>query len=942
MLKTRLTALALSVTFALCSAAAVSAQPPPATETHASFAVTLRDPQGRPVAGAVCRADAPGITRRTTSDAQGRCTFSSIPAGVYTLNVSALGFIPESVAGVEAAATPSAPLLVALQQTTLRSLRVITHIYTRAGEALNTSPVAVSTITNSAILKTGDPNPLMALQTQPGVQVALVNAHGENAFNTGSAIVRGGAAWETAQLVDGHPLPINVSGRFPTSNLDGFFFDSIEVTKGPGAISPVVNNAINGTINFRLLEPTATASGQVVQSYDGWGGMGTHARLSGPLGSRLSYAVAYGSVGSRGYTNGTHLVPYPIMSGEINGQPIAINPTTGGPMAPGINNPYAKTTLIGDGGYLTGDYGQHSGLARLRYDFNPSSSLMFTYFGDGFRSQYLQAIGATSLFDPGPSYSGSLPAGRSMYMDIGSFNSPYPSYGSLGLEQLDFRTRIGADTLLGRYYFFMSKAWEALLGGSGPTGADYTSQFPIYGTAYLCPSGTSYYSGACNPGGIAPTLNTFNGQTVNFTTPKTEFDGFERDYLRGAGAEWDHVMGQNLFSLSFDRSDLQGYARYVYAPISLTKPYLAYPQGTGETTTSVLARAVLNPSDRLTIIPAVYYNGYTYRTSPDNGKLFGTTTLGHFDPRLGVTYQPSPNVSLRFSAGSSIAPPYISAISNARAVAPYYCPTCVSGQPIYNEITSNGQLRPENAFGYDLGGDARVANAGIIISADLYSTTLANQFFTQYVPHGTYTGTHGTFPLYLLEPANLSRARYEGIEFSIRRQPVFGWGFALQGSLQRAYPYDIPPSFYSPGAGQSPAINLAVVPNVNYQYTVATTGGTPYSQGDAEINYRFHSGIEAGFNEIYVGPNNTYNVPHLFYSNASLKVPVGKHLALQFAGMNVFNTDSGWLDPWYGPNGPYPTADITVTHTEQLWWKTLLPPASIQTQLIWRFGGTSR
>ena len=88
-------------------------------------------------------------------------------------------------------------------------------------------------------------------------------------------------------------------------------------------------------------------------------------------------------------------------------------------------------------------------------------------------------------------------------------------------------------------------------------------------------------------------------------------------------------------------------------------------------------------------------------------------------------------------------------------------------------------------------------------------------------------------PCEVSKTENLGHARYEGVELAVNHSPVFGLGWKVQGSMQRAYTYDLPPFFYcagstsiDPNTGQPVTIppgpgclkntNLAVIPNVNF------------------------------------------------------------------------------------------------------------------------------
>jgi outer membrane receptor protein involved in Fe transport len=421
---------------------------------------------------------------------------------------------------------------------------------------------------------------------------------------------------------------------------------------------------------------------------------------------------------------------------------------------------------------------------------------------------------------------------------------------------------------------------------------------------------------------------------AKLTLPNNEFNYYEPDWERGGSLEWDHPMGANLLTFSVDKTLLDiGSSEYFASGGNLVKVFGVTP-GSSIATTSVLLRALMNASDRLSIVPALYYNAYDWRTSLDGGTTWTTRGLGHFDPRLGITYRTTSHSIVRFAVGSSIAPPYLSALGTSAAVTPRFISNLPPFGSIYEIQTGNAGLRPETAFGYDLGTDFRLGDRETIASADLYTTTLSNQFFTQYKHGGNYNdGTDGTLPLYLLTPSNLSRARYDGVEFTLKRRPNVGVGFVFQGSLQRAYPYGLAPGLYGPPNGPQTS-NLTLVPSINYQYGVGNAGGTPYSQGYGELNYRGVNGLAASFGETYVGPNNTYVLKPFFMANATLRLPLRERLSLQVAAQNLFNYYSGWISPYLAG---YPkNLTVQVNNQAQVVPTTALPPRTIRTSLSYR------
>ncbi len=344
-----------------------------------------------------------------------------------------------------------------------------------------------------------------------------------------------------------------------------------------------------------------------------------------------------------------------------------------------------------------------------------------------------------------------------------------------------------------------------------------------------------------------------------------------------------------------------------------------------------LARGIFNFGDKFSVEESNYYDNYEQRFTNNGAKSFITTTDGRYDGRLGLTYRESPDVVLRASTGSSLAPPYLALLDSGP---PSY--TLASNGTYATDTQNQGNIKAETAFGYDVGADFRLGgDKQTIVSTDLYLNNLKNQFVSGAVfQNGTVTlcpsgssklppcstgVTAVTVPLFTTTSLNLDDARYEGIELAIKRDPRVGFGFTTQGALLRGYPYDISPCTYSKtaiagGAGINCTVantNLGIVPGVNFygSGTSGTNGNSangagsnfnsvnnhaiPYSQAYGEIHYRTLKGglVEIGLQ--YLGPNNSYNVPAFFIGDASVRFPFPNQYSFQISADNLFNAYSG-------------------------------------------------
>jgi len=423
-------------------------------------------------------------------------------------------------------------------------------------------------------------------------------------------------------------------------------------------------------------------------------------------------------------------------------------------------------------------------------------------------------------------------------------------------------------------------------------------------------------------------------QTFNGTTENVGYNDFyqepETDKLSGGSFEYQHPFGENdLLTFSIDRTSAQSIDYTIY-PGSFYSHNL--PPGTSQLLTTALLRGHFYLGSRFDLTLTNYFNTYS-STYPigcpsggcdtqsaaefGTGVVFGTTRNTHDDPRLGLVFRPNAASSIRLGMGSSIAPPFLGLLNQITST-----PTYDGVNHVAIEQQSNGNLKPETGFGYDLGADVRLKDPATTVSGDVYLANLFNRFFSQTVDTGQTCGSAGTCqgagflpgtPILNQTNTNISNARFEGVELSIRRAPEVGLGFLIAGSVQKGYYYDLPPYFYCsiPGPGCTQDQNVNIIAGQNTNGDGIGVGGLsyngnmriPYSQGNAELSYSFRNGAFASFGETYYGNNNSLNEPPFEIGYATLRYPVSHSLALQVSGDNIFNAYPGIL-PIYGGGVP--------------------------------------
>ena len=502
-----------------------------------------------------------------------------------------------------------------------------------------------------------------------------------------------------------------------------------------------------------------------------------------------------------------------------------------------------------------------------------ASLLTLTYLGGQIRGSAFAADLYTYpsyFFGPPAGYTGSLPNGAPVFDDSQGDSALNTN---ANLYAAEFRTAAGPVTLNARYY--VAGVNTANLNyGDGPTPGEGSLTGSLFGGV---PIGTDQ-----NP-------TVFNGQ-VGSVTLLNQYVGVRTyDKLNGFTTEADLPIANNVYSLSYDTVATKSSA----TTIGSTDTPINVPAGSGQKFSTLMVRGQFQLLPHLQATLSNYATSYTDHYSQDFGTTFLDSSHAYDAPRLSFAWRPNPNMAVRASTGFSIAPPYINLLTNSMA-GPDRQPAT------YFTVTGNaGDVKPETAFGWDFGADRRLA-ADTVISADVYETTLHDQFLsttslsaTPYIlpANNPYASPAGKYPLYVTQTANLGHSRYAGVELSVHRLPRVGTGFRLQGSLQRAYAYDLPPGFYDTASGKNTA-NLGVLPNENFQgagqgYNSLSPSRVPYSLGYAELNHRWSHGAYFLLGITYFGNNNSYNEPPFGVVNTSFRQPIDKYASLLLAITNA-------------------------------------------------------
>ncbi|HKU67378.1 MAG TPA: TonB-dependent receptor [Candidatus Baltobacteraceae bacterium] len=946
-----------------------------AAANTSTIAGTVQTSDGAPLADATVTIE--GQVRMTTaSDAKGAFTFSSVPAGLYTLVVTKPGFQTYRDDDVAAFTGNTETINVALAQASFSSLRTIANISTRVpGQAkLNESTASISVISNQAFADQGQQQVTKILNETPGIITSPYSPGNGNPSNGASPAslqtpqIRGALPYETESLIDGHPVSVGAAGYYSPNLLNPWLLQDVELVKGPGSMPQEINYAINGTVNYRTLQPTAQHKQSAMFGYDNWGGLSTGFKATGSTPNhKIGYAIGYVTNGAPGPLknfsyNATQL---PLVGGPvggpyyINGQQVAM---IGSPVGLGVGSPaFAPYDGMGVSFVepLTGccysmqtGYHSNSELAKLHFNFSNSTSLTVSYLGgqsvngNGDPGAYsVGEVADTALpaayfapcgtangalncnpFASGTPYdcantSGGPACNSAVPFDISSINGLGYTWTQQNLFQGEFRTTLGSTgTVLARYYTGSLNQYALL----GPSGAQVSYSLNAYGTIPLCPAGTAFdtnpntLAGGTDPngwlcvgsGGVAtpPVNTTFTGQKTSFSTVNEANTFTTNDSMNGETLEVQELLGQNTVTLAYDRSE-QASAETANEP-SVGIVVFSPVKGSKQTfqTVSLRGNVTLNPKLQLNL--GDYFINYRSHYSIDGGTTWNDVSHAYNEPRAALEFRPNADTAYRFSTGGSVAPPYISLISSG---GPSWS-AIIGGVPAagWLQDANNGAIEAETAWGYDFGIDRRIERS-TSVALDLYLTQLHNLFLTQTAAvTGAAAAGCPNQPCEVSKTANLGQARYEGVELAIDHAPLFGLGWKAQGSLQKAFTYNLPPYFYCagstdpntgvttpPGPGCLYNTNLAVLPEVNFGGQPTALAGSPngigsarvpYALGYGELNWTGHYGQYYNLGLTYFGNNNSYNVPPFAVLSANARLRVNdRGTSLQFSADNLTN-----------------------------------------------------
>ena len=888
---------------------------------------SLHDVSGAPVAGATIAVRGPK-SYYALSDAKGNFTVSGIAPGVYEIIVTKPGYQTATDTDYTVVAGQSQSVVVTMHAATFSSLRTIATVRAVGRGTFNTTPAAVNVVSAATYENQGAVQVTRVLSQVPGVQISFPSSSA-NAAVPGSITVpdiRGAGSFETATLIDGHPLSVGTYGDYVTTFLNAYMFSNTEVVKGPGATVPV-NYAIGGTLNFRTKDPTYKPTPDIALGVTNHGGTFSNFGFSDTV-DRFGLVFDVATLDDPSALNNQQVYYDPssvskTYDNATNQLLQGYNGTSLSSAVPGTSS-YIQTAypLIACCYNVQGQYTQTAELVKFRYKLSDATTATVSYLGSQTFADQNGNTGNLTLgsFSPLAGYTGSLAAG--------GLGVNYLHYGGTDQEinnepifQGEVRSTLGRDTVLARYYH--ASILRQVTEGN-PNGTPSLVTQTLYGSS--CPGNLSPNDTICS---AAPVF--YNGTQVTLRVPSSYLQT-EQDALSGISFLYLHPIGSNTLSFGVDQtvSTTTSFSKSSYTSVNL-------PTGSAQKFTTFTLRGHFRINPKLSGYATLYENLYnsTYPVScPFSGKYsncaidgsnetFASTTNTHFDDRFALTYRSNINTVFRFAAGSAIAPPYLLLLSQISGPVANYNST--GG---YATLTqNNGALKPETSFGYDLGATVRFPKIDSVLTADLYQTNLFNKYFSQGSPspytcaspqvqcYSQSSQVVNTDPVFYETNINLSNARFQGLELGLSSLPHIGLGYRIEGDLSRGYVYNLPQYFYcaKPGPNCTQNQNLNVIANQNFNGGGIGYGSTigsmntrlPYAQANLELNYRSKGGLYAALGDTLYGNNNSLNRPPFGIGYLTVRVPINKRFDFQISGDNIFNAYNG-LFPVYGGGVPVP------------------------------------
>lgn len=810
------------------------------------------------------------VAATTTTNDAGAFMFPDIAPGEYRVTIRASGYTPtriDSIVVVKGTATAVRTPLRRAQTAGSGGYTEIgrTNATSRASSLASTSTIQYNIdpiqIQNQGFFKAAD-----AIAQLPGVNLT----GGPHTVGDDTSIdIRGLGAGEVRPLIDGHPigpLGIDSADYFNYNNTPYGLLDNINVTYGSGASGLYGVDVIGGTIDLQTLSATSRSHGAVLQSFGNDGTAETLVKTTGSIG-RFGYSFGHDVQGTYG-----PLAPGLVFQSFRPNNNANLN-NNGTCLGSGTQPDITSCNTALNTYSVSGNFKVLNDLAKLRYNFTPSTALTLTAYdsnthadstGNGDNDYYpyqtrLAAIQSTPTNCPGGylAVTNANPNACLTAQQLAAATSGPDGGGedrNRGTSLQDFAGRvtsqIGLNALsfsaFSDYYNFHKNSDAAA--GLDPTGT------------FLTGTGT-YQDNYLTHGFLA---------TDDIATEKNDV-GF------GYFVEHQQTSGDNR---AYD---------------SKTNTVSFTPQATlGEGDYSFFLRDNYTFTDQI----STFLNVWDRRSS-----VTQHTTL---DPRVSLVLKPTAHDVVRLTAGQADGDPSITTVDGA-LLSKFSNPNSLNAScnPVVPNVVASGgnpALKPERssdleaAYGHRFWSDTSV-------NVVAYLSSVKDQIFA------------GAFPITPIALANPNIAGALGA-YATKINTACGTAFTaadISPRLGLSGYFNAQSALYR-GIEAAGRIRLAPWIRVDFSYDIQSSqqfgepanvlinnpwildGGQIYSiplhKFNVGADYAGLRGYEAQLQLYYIGNNNTLNRPAYTYYNGFLSKSIGRNLSLTFSAYNLFNQNA--------------------------------------------------
>jgi hypothetical protein len=830
---------------------------------------TVRSGTGVPVAGANVKVSGPTTM---TAQTDGSGSFSlTVPQGIYTITVSRSGYNTAVLANVVATGGTTQPVSVSLNAQDLSSLRTIGSVSSTSrggGSAINTGAASSSFVSGQVFTDVANPQINDVLQRTPDVVLQHMGSQPDTTI-----VVGGVQPYETQVLIDGHPIALGQFGVYLSQYYPSYLVGGLETQVGPGNTTPFANIAVGGTVNLLTPAFTQRQTAEVTTGVDNFGSQFSDFLGSGGLG-KFQYVVGAGVSGLNGPYFATNKC---VVQANNNGAG---------------DNTVGNTGVIQYCGDASGSFFNKGELAKLRYNFSPSTTFDVGFNGSwgGYSPQgsaWGSYLGATTIVPCLTSNPGQCtnPVNANLIghtIDAYSWYLGSSVYTDQELFDAQLRTTLGNNTILVRPYLGNIEP-EIITGGLSQ--ASQPELFsPVGGVVGANPTVVTPFTTACdnafgsftNPAGQVVVVH---GQQECFGSPYTTF---EQDKLYGSTFSILHPLFNNsLLDFTYDFHGQSTFA-YINSPAGVSVPFSTDRYSTFSLTSDL--NVLRNADARIGLYDTQWHVvGFQLANPSDTtSTVLGglDRSISRFDPHFAFTFRPTANVSYRASIGSSATFPYVGQVSG---LATYQQPAVSLGPPFEGGGTlteKNPNLDPEVSIGEGLGADKRFAN-GSVLSADVQQSVIHNVFETVVTSLAVPGGVEGIF-----YPVNAARLLTSSAVLRYNYAPRVGFGFFASVAATRSILNGVP----LPVSGeQVPANGVQICGNGVNAPGIATC--IPYLKGYGAFSYAAKDGSYLSLGAEYEGKNNAYFQPPFALVDFTFRKPVARSVELTVSVENLLNTN---------------------------------------------------